>query len=129
MKTHLYKHLEVHFSPTGRKWVVINSKKRTTEEFLGCLAMIETYPELLSLEPIEMAYNRSLEKIQIKKQGKTNQTLVPIFYESPKLKPQPKKGSNTHVCYYCDGSGKAGYMTCSNCGGSGYIEVTSKGIW
>ena len=125
-KTHIYKQLEVHYSAMGRKWVVINKENKTNETFRGCLAMIETYPELLNLKPIEMAYNRSLDKIQIKKQLVVNKTIEPILVSSSNVR--KTKEANTFICYYCDGSGISAFVKCPNCNGKGSIKVTAKGF-
>jgi len=114
-KTHHVGSLTAYYTKKGRIWWV--EKGDETETFKSIEEMVEKYPQLLEIEPIKM----SVERRALARTKTTPVTLAEAEKSADIL-------TKTVTCYYCSGNGVVAFMPCPNCGGTGKIYLTTRGL-
>lgn len=114
-KTHHLGNLKAYYTKKGRTWCVEEDGKLT--KFKSIEAMVETYPDLLKVEPIQM----SVDRRALARTNTTPVTLQEAARNADVL-------SKIVTCYYCAGNGTVAFMPCPNCGGVGKIKVSTRGL-
>ncbi len=114
-KTHHIGALTAYYTKKGRIWWVEQGDKRET--FKSIEEMVEKYPLLLEVEPIKM----SVERRAMARTKTTPVTLQEAENSADIL-------TKTVTCYYCAGSGVVAFMPCTNCGGTGKIHLSTRGL-
>jgi hypothetical protein len=129
-KKHSYKELEAYYARFGRKWFVRNHSDDIEYSFDSLLDMLKSFPQLKNVPAIELNYKFYLMRMEQKKnRSKIHHVVKTDEPVGTWLKHEKINAEAVVVtCYYCTGSGKAGFMKCPNCKGAGSIRVTSKGF-
>ena len=113
VKKHIISGLTVYYLKKGRNWWVESSGGK--DSFNSIEAMVEKHPVLLDIEAIK----NSVDRRRLSREG-----------DPTKVEPMPfteeKLIESVSDCYYCNGSGIAGALPCSNCDGTGTVKVTAK---
>lgn len=114
-KTHHIGKLKAYYTKKGRTWWVEQGDERET--FKSIEAMVEKYPDLLNVEAIKMSVERrALARTKV----------TPVTLQEAERSPDIL--SKIVTCYYCSGNGEVAFMPCPNCGGSGKIQISTRGL-
>lgn len=114
-KTHHISGLTAYYTKKGRLWWV--EKEGGQETFKSIEDMVEKYPDLLNVEPIKMSVERrALARTKV----------TPVTLQEAEKSPDIL--TKTVTCYYCSGNGEVAFMPCPNCGGSGKIHISTRGL-
>lgn len=114
-KTHHIGALRAYYTKKGRKWWVEQGDERET--FNSIEDMVTKYPDLLNVEAIKMSVER-----RALARTKTKPVTLQEIEKSPDIL------TKTVTCYYCSGNGEVAFMPCPNCGGTGKIHVSTRGL-
>lgn len=92
--------------------------------------LVEKNPEFKSLERIQATLERrGYKDAKPDKKRPTPEKVEETLEEEIKRKPKKEILKKEVTCYYCSGSGEAGYLKCPNCNGAGTIIVDNKGLY
>lgn len=107
---HNYEGLTTYYTKKGRKWWVESQQGKRS--FSSIEAMVKEYPALKSIPAIE----HNLTRRAAEKADYEERVVRKPSYEVVKKKVD---------CYYCEGTGKAYGLPCTNCDGQGFVELTA----
>ncbi len=113
VKKHVIDGLTAYYLKRGRNWWVESAAEK--ESFDSIEAMVEKHPVLLDIEAIRLsverrAFSRTADKPEVVLASLPEENII-----EKKVK-----------CYYCNGTGLAGALPCSNCNGTGQVTVHAK---
>lgn len=112
-KKHCIEGLTAYYSRQVQKWCVEVGDEKHCYDSIEL--MVGAYPRLKGILSIRSTLLR--RKVERKE------------YEAPDQKKRKKEDVIIVVeeeCYYCSGSGIAGYLPCDNCGGEGTVKLTNR---
>ncbi len=113
VKKHHVSDLTAYFLKKGRKWWVESEVNK--ECFNSIEEMVAKHPVLLEIEAIK----NSVDRRRLSREGDPVKVELVPFTEEKLIESEID-------CYYCNGSGIAGALPCSNCDGTGTVKVTAK---
>jgi len=111
-KKHEIDDMVAHYTRNGRKWCLEKSGKMSLFDTIEDLVF--EFPKLRELSSIRLTLQRRASQREEYKAAPrklpTEDNIIVKFEE----------------CYYCGGSGTAGFMPCDNCGGKGTVKLTGR---
>ena len=111
-KIHEVDNLIAYYNRDGRKWWVEEGENKSSFETVEL--MVAAYPNLEAV--------RSIRQNMIRREVERKEPAPPVkeLVHSGK-----KKIEAIEECYYCSGSGMAGFMPCDNCDGKGSVKISN----
>jgi len=113
VKKHVIDGLTTYYLKKGRNWWVESEANK--ESFNSIEEMVEKHPLLLDIEAIRS----SVERRAFSRSGDKSEVVLASLPDEDIIEKKVK-------CYYCNGTGLAGALPCSNCTGTGQVTVHAK---
>lgn len=127
-KIHKVKGKKAWYGYAGRLWHT--EVEGVQEDHKNIEALVKKHPEFKENNFMRMALERRKHggvlpaKKKKKKRAPTQSEATVLKNNKPDLGLLEK----TVTCYYCSGSGEAGFLKCPNCKGKGTVTVDNRGL-
>ena len=113
VKKHSTHGLTAYYLKKGRNWWVETQGDKKC--FKSIEDMVDAYLELLEIEAIKTTFERR----KFSREFNVGKVEIASITEDKYIESETE-------CYYCNGTGMAGGLPCSNCNGTGIVKVFAK---
>lgn len=127
-KIHEVKGKKAWYGYSGRLWHT--EVKGVQEDHKNIEALVKKHPEFKENDFISRALERRKHGGVLPSKRKNKKMSQAETVSSPSRidKKEPGLLEKTVTCYYCSGSGEAGFLKCPNCRGKGTVTVDNRGL-